>query len=203
MMHSSRAVASREPSRPRVHPMGWQAMSIVRLMGDQADGMTPEELRHLFHRKALAGERHRAALARTLGISDTEAAAIAHLASSGHATPGELGGLLGLTSGGTTALLHRLESAGHLTRHPHPDDRRSTLVRATPSILAAAQRVYAPLVADMDEASTRLTGQERAVVARYLIEIAAISEHHADRLDAAVRADHREVVAAPARGLWA
>jgi DNA-binding MarR family transcriptional regulator len=178
-------------------------MSIVWPMRDEADGVSPEELRHLFHRKALAGERHRAALARALGMSDSEAAAIAHLASYGQATPGELGALLGLTSGGTTALLRRLESAGHLSRHPHPGDRRSTLVRATPSILAAAERVFAPLVADMDEAAAQLTDRERSLVARYLGEIVAITERHAERLDAAVRADAAAFVAAPAPGLWA
>jgi DNA-binding MarR family transcriptional regulator len=183
--------------------MGRHPMSIVGAMGDQADGVSPEELRHLFHRKALAGERHRAALARTLRISDTEAAAIAHLASQGQATPGELGALLGLTSGGTTALLHRLEAAGHLARHPHPDDRRSTLLTATPSILAAAEQVYAPLVKEMDEASARLTDHERAIVARYLAEIAAVSERHAERLDAAVRAESADGAAAPVPGLWA
>ena len=172
-------------------------------MREQADCVSPEELRHLFHRKALAGERHRAALARTLRISDTEAAALAHLASHGQATPGELGALLGLTSGGTTALLHRLEGAGHVARHPHPDDRRSILLTATPSILAAAEQVYAPLVEEMDEASARLTDQERAIVGRYLAEIAAVSERHAGRLEAAVRAGSADVVAAPAPGLWA
>lgn len=172
-------------------------------MHDQSAGPSDADLRHLFHRKALAGERHRAALARALRISDTEAAALAHLASHGQATPGELGALLGLTSGGTTALLHRLESAGHLERQPHPDDRRSTLLRATPSILAAAEQIYAPLVADIDEASARLGETERAVVGRYLQDIAAISERHAERLGAEVSAESTDVVAAPAPALWA
>jgi len=172
-------------------------------MPDQADEPSAQELRHLFHRKALAGERHRAALARTLRISDTEAAVLAHLASHGQLTPGELGALLGLTSGGTTALLHRLEAAGHLSRHPHPDDGRSILLTASRSILAAAERIYAPLVEDMDEAAARLSAEDRGVVARYLAEIAAVCERHAERLDAAVRAESADTVAAPASGLWA
>jgi hypothetical protein len=55
----------------------------------------------------------------------------------------------------------------------------------------------------MDEVSERLTVEERVVVGRYLSEIAAVSEQHAERLQAAVRADSTEVVAAPAPGLWA
>jgi DNA-binding MarR family transcriptional regulator len=172
-------------------------------MYDSSGRFEPEGLRHLFHLKTLAGERHRAALARTLKLSDTEAAALAHLASRGQLTPGELGALLNLTSGGTTALIHRLERGGHLARHPHPDDRRSILLTATEAIVASAEELYAPLIAEMDEVSERLNDEERAIVGRYLTAIAAVSQRHAERLDAAARADDADVVAVPAPGLWA
>jgi DNA-binding MarR family transcriptional regulator len=178
-------------------------MSIVLFMRDRTGDVTPEDLRHHLHCKALAGERYRDALARMLKITDTEATALAHLARHGQLTPGELGVLVGLTSGGTTALIHRLEAAGHLSRHPHPADRRSMLLTASPSIVTQAEELYAPLVKAMDEVSERLTEEERVVVGRYLSEIAAVSEQHAERLQAAVRADSTEVVAAPAPGLWA
>ena len=172
-------------------------------MYDSTGRFSPEGLRHLFHLKTLAGERHRAALARTLRISDAEAAALAHLASRGQLTPGELGALLNLTSGGTTALIHRLERAGHVARHPHPDDRRRILVTATETIVASAEAVYAPLIAEMDEVAVRLTDEERAIVGRYLTAVAEVSQRHADRLDAALRAEEADIVAAPAPGLWA
>lgn len=164
---------------------------------------SPEAFRRLFHLKALAGERHRAAMARSLGMSDTEATALAHLAQHGQLTPGELGGLLSLTSGGTTALLQRLEQAGHVVRHPHPHDRRSSLVTATRPTLERAAEIYAPLVRDMDQIAARLSVEERAVVGRYLADVVAVSERHAERLDAAARSEPANVVAAPAPGLWA
>jgi hypothetical protein len=77
------------------------------------------------------------------------------------------------------------------------------LLTASPSIVAQAEELYAPLVRDMDEVSQRLTDEERAAVGRYLSEIAAVSERHAERLQAAARAESIEVVAAPAPGLWA
>ena len=40
------------------------------------------------------------------------------------ASPGELGPALGLTTGGVTAMLIRLERLGYLRRVPHPDDGR-------------------------------------------------------------------------------
>jgi DNA-binding MarR family transcriptional regulator len=40
--------------------------------------------------------------------------------------------LTGLTTGGVTAALDRLEKAGYIRRQPNPGDRRSVLVRAIP-----------------------------------------------------------------------
>ena len=39
---------------------------------------------------------------------------------------------LGLTSGGLTKILHRLEGKGYITRVNNPDDKRSTLVQISP-----------------------------------------------------------------------
>lgn len=50
--------------------------------------------------KALASRRHRTAVTKQLGISDTEAEALAHLARSAGMLPGQLGEALGMTSGG-------------------------------------------------------------------------------------------------------
>ncbi|NNN30618.1 MarR family transcriptional regulator [Streptomyces sp. S3(2020)] len=38
---------------------------------------------------------------------------------------------LSFTSGGLTRLISRMEEAGLLVRHPHPDDRRAVLLEAT------------------------------------------------------------------------
>jgi DNA-binding MarR family transcriptional regulator len=169
------------------------------------DGVTytPEELRELFHRKTLAGERHRGAVARTLKMSDTEASALAHLARHGQLTPRELGELLGLTSGGTTALVHRLEQAGHVTRRPHPRDKRSIILTPSESVLERAGEVYAPLVDEMDAVTARFSREEREVIGRYMSEIARVSERHAETLDNAAREQPDQAVAAPAPGLWA
>jgi DNA-binding MarR family transcriptional regulator len=170
---------------------------------DATGSYTPAELRHLMHRKALAAERFRAASARKLGVTDSEAAALAHLASQGQLTPRELGLRLGLTSGGTTTLIHRLEAAGHVERHPHPHDRRSLLVTASASAVARAEELYSPLVAELDAVFARLGERERATVGSCLAEVTAVSERHAERLRAAASAGATDVVAAPAPGLWA
>jgi DNA-binding MarR family transcriptional regulator len=169
----------------------------------ERERFSPEHLRELFHRKTMAGERHRSAVARLLGMDDTEAAALAHLAQHGQLTPGELGSLVGLTSGGTTALIHRLLESGHLTRHPHPHDKRSSLLTASEAVLERAEELYAPLVEELNELAVRLTDSDRGIIGRYLAEVVESSERHAARLDDLVRDEQREVVAPPSPGLWA
>lgn len=165
---------------------------------------SPERLRDLFHRKALATERHRSAMARVLGLSDTEAAALAYLARSGHLTPGQLGDALGMTSGGVTALTQRLVGDGHITKEPHPTDRRSMVLAATPEIINAAEACFEPLVADMDRVASRLTDDEIETIGRFLEDVVAISERHAEQLAASAQdASQAKFAGLPAPGLWA
>jgi len=166
--------------------------------------LSPERLRDFQQRKSLATERHRAAMARLLGLSDKEMAAILLLARSGHLTPGQLGSLLSLTSGGVTALTQRLERAGHIRRQPHPVDGRSTVLSATPTILERARTYMTPLVNELDSAAARLTLAERETVGRFLEEIAVVSERQSAALtEAARQAEADQVAAAPDPGLWA
>ena len=76
---------------------------------DAPDGTT--RIRSALHRKALADARQRAALARRLGLTDSEVLAVQHLAREGELTPGHLGALLQLSSGGTTGTPIRTTAA--------------------------------------------------------------------------------------------
>jgi DNA-binding MarR family transcriptional regulator len=168
---------------------------------DPAD--EPTRIRAALHRKALADARQRAALARRLGLTESEVLAVQHLARAGELTPGQLGGLLQLSSGGTTGLVQRLERAGHVTRHPHPHDRRSAVVRLTPAIAAWASEAWAPFVAELDGLVEGMAPDEREIVRRFLQAAAQAAERHADRLvrDADASAHDALAVALPA--LWA
>jgi DNA-binding MarR family transcriptional regulator len=173
------------------------------LSKDADDPFPPQRIRDLLHRKALATSRHRAGIARRLGLNETEAAALAHFARHGRLTPGELGDLLYLTSGGVTALAHRLERAGHIRREPHPRDKRSTLLTATPEILESASELYEPLVSRIDDSSFELSPEERLTIGRFLERIVSISEEEADDVRrAADEAQGESLPGLPAPGLW-
>src|SRR5919201_3910989 len=150
--------------------------------GVPEDADLPTRIRAALHRKALADARQRAALARRLGLTDSEVLAVQHLARAGELTPGQLGALLQLSSGGTTGLIHRLERAGHVTRHAHPRDGRSAVVRLTPAIAAWATEAWAPFVAEVEALASSLPEREQEVVRRFLEGAAQAAERHADRL---------------------
>jgi DNA-binding MarR family transcriptional regulator len=174
------------------------------MAGDRIGDGSPystEAIRDYLNRKALAAARHRSALARTLGLNETEMEAVVHLGRAGQLTPTQLGALLNLTSGGVTALVQRLERAGHLCRDPHPFDRRSTLLRLSPSILERAEEAFAPLVGAIDRITADLDDHDRRVIGRFLEQVASVNEQHAERLTAS--ADESELVGAPSPGLWA
>src|SRR6201993_3328804 len=60
----------------------------------------------------------------------------------GPSTPGELARSTGLTTGGVTGMLARLERGGYVKRGPKPRDRRSVLVRLNPSKLKKVRAFY-------------------------------------------------------------
>jgi DNA-binding MarR family transcriptional regulator len=74
---------------------------------------------------------------------------------------------LGITTGGTSKLVDRIEASGYCRRLPNPDDRRSSLLELTP----AGQRVLAEAGAAFDDELQRWLGA--AVPERTLRQFAA------------------------------
>jgi DNA-binding MarR family transcriptional regulator len=154
-------------------------------------------------RKSLADARQRAALARRLALTDNEVLAVQHLARAGGLTPGQLTALLQLSSGGTAGMIHRLERAGHVTRHEHPRDGRSTVVRLTPDIQAWAGDAWSALVDEIDSKVHELSEREAMLVQRFLEDVADATERHADRLAADADVAAHDELTVPLPALWA
>jgi len=162
-----------------------------------------QAIRESLARKSLAASRHRSALARILGLADNEVLAIQHLARAGRLTPGRLAWLLGITSGGATTLVQRLEREGHIEREPHPADGRSSLIRLTHQIEERAAESLAPLIEDIDLAVADLSADERRVVAAFLARVADAAEQRAEELTRAANGDDRVTYGLPVPSLLA
>jgi DNA-binding MarR family transcriptional regulator len=82
----------------------------------------------------IAGDRYRAAVAEHFGIGAVESVVLSLLSEAGQPlTPHQIGSRMLLSSGTVTAILDRLERAGHIRRTQHPTDRRSRLIVLTPA----------------------------------------------------------------------
>lgn len=103
--------------------------------------------------RALYGaiERFDGRVAAVLGIDRTALRAV-NAMETGAVSPTRLGGELGLASGSVTALLDRLERAGHVERVAAADDRRRRDARLTASARKAADAAYGRLGAAIGQA---------------------------------------------------
>jgi DNA-binding MarR family transcriptional regulator len=76
------------------------------------------------------------------GMGLTDAQMVHMLQLYGPSTPGRLAVWTGLSSGGVTVALDRLEKAGCIRRQPNPGDRRSLLVTLVPARLRKLASLY-------------------------------------------------------------
>src|SRR5256885_2954001 len=98
------------------------------------------------------------AIADRLGLSTTEWKCIDILVRSGPTTAKQLAELAGLTTGGVTGVVDRLERAGYVERLANPDDRRSVIINLHAGRLAGGNAAVGPILrapgAAMDEPAT-------------------------------------------------
>ncbi len=84
------------------------------------------------------------------------------------ATPGAIAAHLGISTASTTKLLDRLAAGGHITREPHPTDRRALAITITPATHEAALHTVGRQQSKRFHAAARLTRGERDAVIRFL-----------------------------------
>lgn len=108
-------------------------------------------------------------LSDTYGLHRTDLNAIALIIDAGRPmSPGELAAALHLSAPATTALLDRLEAAGHIRRERSTTDRRRVELRVSPEVLEFGRRVFTPLGAELSRAWAEFDSAERAVIDRFL-----------------------------------
>lgn len=88
------------------------------------------------------------------------------------ATPGAISAHLGISTASTTKLLDRLERGEHITRSPHPSDRRALAIAITPATRRSAIETVGRQHAGRFIAAARLSSAERDIVTRFLADMA-------------------------------
>ena len=108
-----------------------------------------------------------------IGRTDVRAmVAIMDAARRGEAlTAGALGRAVDLSSASVTALVDRLERAGHVRRVRDPQDRRRVVLEMSESAMAAGTEHFGGLQRALGAAMAGYTEQELALVARVLTDV--------------------------------
>jgi DNA-binding MarR family transcriptional regulator len=113
---------------------------------------------------AVFGETH------DLHRTDLDALAVVVGAAMGgvEMTPGRLATELRLSSAATTALVDRLERAGHLVRERSTTDRRQVVLRVQDRARELAREFFTPMADDVGAVLADMSPEEIAVVSRFL-----------------------------------
>src|SRR6266568_3807344 len=108
--------------------------------------------------------------ARRLGMTGAERKCAGMIAELGEATPKQLAGLTGLSTGAITGIVDRLVRAGYAEREPNPKDRRSVIIRArnTERLARETRPIFASLTVAMSALDARYTPEQRALILKHL-----------------------------------
>ena len=108
------------------------------------------EVVHLLRAATVELALHSARFASRNGMHPTDVRALIALMDASRAgeemTAGRLGTALGLNSAGTTALVDRLERAGHVRRLRDPRDRRKVVIEVTERAVELGWSSFGPLI---------------------------------------------------------
>ncbi|MFD4438402.1 MarR family winged helix-turn-helix transcriptional regulator [Nocardia sp. NPDC058519] len=99
-----------------------------------------------------------------LGLHSTDAEALIEILTAEERgstlSPARLSERIALSNSATTALLNRLEQAGHIVRSREHDDRRVITLRSTPRIHTLADEFFGPLGTKVDAVMGKYSPEE-------------------------------------------
>jgi DNA-binding MarR family transcriptional regulator len=135
-------------------------------------------------RFGLERTRMLAALARQVGISETDLDALEHLEAAGPLTQRDLGARLALSSGAVTMLADRLERAGWVNRRPHPTDRRFVLLELSPQVAEQTPPALARYHAAIQALAAEVPAEHREALGAFLDAAAQAAAYAASQISA-------------------
>jgi DNA-binding MarR family transcriptional regulator len=120
-------------------------------------------MRHFIARAILNNQK----VAEQVGLHVTDLQCINILDLLGPLKPGQLAELMGLSTGGVTVVLDRLEKARYVRRQPNPRDRRSVLVQAVPRQVRKLDAFYQSIREQLTVLLAGFTEAELAAVLKF------------------------------------
>jgi DNA-binding MarR family transcriptional regulator len=108
--------------------------------------------------------------AKVAGVNPTSYAILSELSLDGWLTNGQIAERLGMSTGGVTPALDRLERSGFVVRNPNPADRRSSVNSMTPKGEEIMRTAADVLAEELDAFIDSLAERERETILRFLIE---------------------------------
>lgn len=144
------------------------------------------EVGRLLRRLQAEGDRLNSAVATRQGVNQTDMSALMHIMEADLAgeplTPTGLQRVLGLSSGATTAVIDRLEAAGHSRRERDTTDRRRVILRYDVGATEVGQRYFVPLARKISGVLDGLSDAEAATVKRFLAGVIEVYAGHSTRV---------------------
>jgi DNA-binding MarR family transcriptional regulator len=110
------------------------------------------------------------------GINRTDLQLIDVLRNSGPMTATELAKAVGLTSGGLSIALDRLERVDYVRRHQHPSDRRRVIIEATDTLEPIERELFGTLQQRFKKLLHGYTREQLLTINHYLEAAAAITK---------------------------
>jgi DNA-binding MarR family transcriptional regulator len=104
-----------------------------------------------------------------LGINQTDNRCLDVLTRLGPITAGELAREAGLTTGGVTAVVDRLERAGFARRVRDEKDRRRVVIEVEPEFFERAMVFWGPMKEAWDAQAAKLTHEQLEFLLRFMI----------------------------------
>jgi DNA-binding MarR family transcriptional regulator len=117
-----------------------------------------------------------------LGINRTDQRCLDIVSRLGRTTAGELARESGLTTGGVTAVVDRLERDGYVRRVRDDDDRRRVLIETTPEAHRRTWAIWGPLKDAWEAQSMRFTHEQLEFLLRFMREGNEIAAEHIERI---------------------
>lgn len=122
------------------------------------------------------------AVAAAMGIHPTDLHAGEVLDREGAMTIGDLARAVALSPGAATALVDRLERAGHAVRQPDPNSRRRIMVKPSNRGRAQAQKLFGPLNRRAGKLLGGYSDKDLALIHEFLVAASSLIGEHADAI---------------------